>query len=116
MGKEKRAPAHQEPLQRAPNGPYITKSKEKLREELKAAKLRKREEKRAQKTRTHEEHRRHKMSASVAKVEAKLAALHVNSPSAVHNPPRAPCAGEWGRVEPVLPPVFEVPQRKGHGK
>jgi len=110
VGKEKRAPGHQEPLQRAPNETYITKSREKLREELKAAKLRRKEEKRAQKIKSHEEHRRHKMSSSVAKVEAKLAALHVTPLPA--DLPRAPCAREGRKFEPV----FEVPQRKGHGK
>jgi len=110
VGKEKRAPGHQEPLQRAPNETYITKSREKLRQELKAAKLRRKEEKRAQKIKTHEEHRRHKMSSSVAKVEAKLAALHVTPLPA--DLPRAPCAREGRKVEPI----FEVPQRKGHGK
>ena len=106
--RERRVPPYQQPLHRASNEAYITKSREKLREELIAAKLRRKEEKRRLKLEAHEERKRQKAEAPVAMIEAKLAAMTVDSPGAF--------TGEGGKVEPTPPPVFKPPQRKGHEK
>ena len=113
MKRERRAPPYQLPLHGASNEAYITKSREKLREELNAAKLRKKQEKKRLKLEAHEERKRQKTEASVATIEAKLAAMTVNSPPRVDNPPGA-FTGEGMKVEPM--PAFKPPQRKGHEK
>ena len=115
MRRERRAPPYQVPLHGASNETYVTKSRERLREELNAAKLRKKQEKKRLKLEAHEERKRQKTELSVATLEAKLAALTVNSPPRVNNPPEA-FTREGVKVEPTPLPAFKPPQRKGHEK
>ena len=115
MRRERRAPPYQVPLHGASNEAYVTKSREKLREELNAAKLRKKEEKRRLKFEAHEERKRQKTESAVATLEAKLATMTVNSPPRVDNPLEA-FTGEGVKVEPTPLPAFKPPQRKGHEK